>query len=253
MKKLIFLSMFMSLIAFFISSQPVAAECNCTERQMHSYTTVFPDGYEPAENTKTVYLTFDDGPTKYTPEIIEILAKYNVPATFFVVGNTEYTHYMSDIVENGHAIGLHCYNHKFKEIYSSTEAFFEDLQKIDDIVFEQTGVRSKITRFPGGSSVTQGGAKAIMKQLSEEIVEKGYQYFDWNCDSRDKMGVKTASGALSNIKAATEQSGNIVIVLMHDTEKITVNYLPNVIEYYQELGYEFSILSPSSPCIRHSW
>ena len=253
MKKLIILSTFMSLVAFLLAPQLVTAESNNSERQMYSYTTVYPDGYEPSENTKTVYLTFDDGPTKYTPEIIEILAKYEILATFFVVGNTEYTHYMRDIVENGHAIGLHSYNHKFKEIYSSTDAFFKDLQKIDDIVFEQTGVRSKITRFPGGSSVTKGGAKAIMRQLSEEIVEKGYQFFDWNCDSRDKMGVKTASGALEKIKAATEQSGNIVIVLMHDTEKITIEYLPSVIEYYQELGYEFSVLSPSSPCIRHSW
>jgi len=237
MKKLI-----LTFIALMFIAQPVLA-----------YTTVYPEGYEPNEDVKTVYLTFDDGPTEHTLKVLEILAEYNVLATFFVVGNTEYTHYMRNIVDNGHAIGLHSYNHKFGQIYSSKEAFFEDFQKIDDIVFEQTGVRSKIMRFPGGSSVTKGGAKAIIKQLTEEIVEKGYQYFDWNCDSRDKMGVKTASGALSKIKAATKDADNIVIVLMHDTEAITVQYLPGVIEYFKALGYEFEVLSSASPCIQHSW
>jgi len=253
MRKLIILSAFLPFVALLFLAQSTLAASNTIEKELYSYTTIYPDGYEPSEDTKTVYLTFDDGPTQYTPKILEILAQYDVPATFFVVGNTEHTHYMRDIVESGHAIGLHSYNHKFKQIYSSTEAFFEDLQKIDDIVFDQTGVRSKIMRFPGGSSVTRGGAKSIMKQLSEEIVEKGYQYFDWNCDSRDKMGIKTASGALSEIKAAAEKADNIVIVLMHDTEKITVQYLPSVIEHFKGLGYEFSILSSASPCIRHSW
>jgi len=130
MKKLIILSTFMSLVAFLLAPQLVTAESNNSERQMYSYTTVYPDGYEPSENTKTVYLTFDDGPTKYTPEIIEILAKYEILATFFVVGNTEYTHYMRDIVENGHAIGLHSYNHKFKEIYSSQTHFLKICKKL---------------------------------------------------------------------------------------------------------------------------
>jgi len=253
MRKLITLSAFLLFIALLFTTQSSLYANDVTQNDLYSYTTIYPDGYEPSENTKTVYLTFDDGPAKYTPEILVILERYNVPATFFVVGNTEYTHYMRDIVENGHAIGLHSYNHKFKQIYSSKEAFFEDLQKIDDIVFEQTGVRSKIMRFPGGSSVTRGGAKSIMNQLSTEIVEKGYQYFDWNCDSRDKMGIKTASGALSKIKTAAEEADSIVIVLMHDTEKITVQYLPSVIEHFKSLGYEFSILSSASPCIQHSW
>jgi len=219
----------------------------------YTYITVYPDGYEPSKDSKIIYLTFDDGPTKYTPGILDILAKHDVPATFFVVGNREHTHLMSDIVEHGHAIGLHSYNHDFDQIYRSREAFFEDLKKIDDIVYEQTGVRSRITRFPGGSSVRRGASKCIMQKLKEEVREKGYQFFDWNCDSRDKMGTKTASGALSKIKAATKEADDIVIVLMHDTEKITVQYLPDVIKFFKELGYEFMALCPDSPAIHHSW
>ena len=219
------------------------------------YTTVYPEGYEALIGAKVVYLTFDDGPTQYTPDILKILNQYDVPATFFVVGETPHIHYMADIVKNGHAIGLHSYSHKFKQIYRSKEAFFEDLDKIDAIVFDQTGIRSKIMRFAGGSSVTRGGAKSIMPQLKEAVAERGYQYFDWNCDSRDKMGIKTASGALSKIKAAaaTEAVDNIVIVLMHDTEKITVDYLPGVIEYFKAEGYTFLPLSVTSPTIHHSW
>ena len=219
----------------------------------YSYNTVFPENYTHPENPKMVYLTFDDGPTEYTPQIIDILNQHHVPATFFVVGDTGYTHHMRMIVENGHAIGLHSYNHDFEQIYRSSEAFFNDLQKIDDIVFNETGVRSMIIRFPGGSSVTRGATKSTMNRLKIEVIEKGYQYFDWNCDSSDSKGAQSASGAFSNIKSREKEFGDIVIVLMHDTKKITVEYLPRVIEYFKTLGYDFLPLSLDAPAIHHTW
>jgi len=217
-----------------------------------AFSIVYPEGYEKSPGSKVVYLTFDDGPAKYTPAILEILTQYDVPATFFVVGNTPYTHYISDIAENSHTIGLHSYSHNFRQIYSSVQAFFDDLQKIDDIVYELAGTRSNITRFPGGSSAKAGGAQRIMGQLREELDERGYQYFDWNCDSSDKRGARTAAAAMRQIKAVDLQE-DVVIVLMHDTEKITVEYLPLVIEYFQELGYEFLTLSIGSPAVHHDW
>ncbi|MCL2527590.1 MAG: polysaccharide deacetylase [Defluviitaleaceae bacterium] len=247
MKKHVFMFAILLVCILACHTPAIAAE------KAYTYTTVYPENYKPPENAKIVYLTFDDGPTKYTPEILDILEKYNIPATFFVVGNREHNHLMSDIVEKGHAIGLHSYDHNFDRIYSSKEAFLEDLKKIDDIVYAQTGVRSNITRFPGGSSVKKGGAKAVMPQLKEEIAKMGYQFFDWNCDSRDKMGVKTASVALSKIKTASEDAGDIIIVLMHDTEKITVQYLPGVIEHFLGLGYDFLPLCKDSPAIHHGW
>jgi len=241
---------FLGFIISILFAQPsFAAENNYNM----AYSTIFPDNYTPPKNPKVVYLTFDDGPTQYTPQIIEILNEYDVPATFFVVGNTGYTHYMSMILENAHAIGLHSYDHDFERIYSSREAFFEDLQKIDDIVFDETGERSMITRFPGGSSVERGATKEMMKQLKKDVIEKGYQFFDWNCDSADTNGVKSADSALSKIKAMEKTSGDIVIVLMHDTKKITPEYLPGVIEYFQELGYDFKPLCLNSPAIHHTW
>jgi len=223
------------------------------EDEAYVYTTVFPDGYTPHTNPKVVYLTFDDGPTKYTPEVLRILKEHDVLATFFVVGNTQHTHVMGDIVAQGHAIGLHSYSHDFGQIYSSMDAFFADFEKIGDIVFEQTGVRTDIMRFPGGSSTKKSNAKTIMPQLKDEIASRGFQFFDWNCDSRDKMGVKTASVALDKIKSGSEDVGDIIIVLMHDTEKITVQYLPGVIKHFKALGYDFLPLCIASPAVHHGW
>jgi len=254
MRRFICITAALLLCVFFLFIKTIsAAETNITQGESYTYITVYPDGYEPPSNSKIVYLTFDDGPTKYTPEILKILEEHNILATFFVVGNREHTNYMSDIVEKGHTIGLHSYDHNFDRIYSSKESFFNDFAKIDEIVFNQTGVRSKIMRFPGGSSVTRGAAKHIMPQLKEEIASRGYQFFDWNCDSRDKMGAKTASAALAKVKSASEDAGDIVIVLMHDTEKITVQYLPGVIEHFKALGYDFMPLCHASPAIHHSW
>ena len=251
MKKTISLFAFLFIVVSLLFSCPVFAAESDTANQI-AFTTVYPDGFTPDPEQKIVYLTFDDGPTEHTPAILEILAKYNVPATFFVVGETTHTHLMRDIVDNSHAIGLHCYNHNFEEIYRSTESFFADLAKIDDIVFEHTGVRSKIMRFPGGSSVTRGTTKAKMNTLKEEVKARGYQFFDWNCDSSDKRGASTAAEAFNKIKNA-EIEGNIAIVLMHDTQKITVQYLPQVIEYFKALGFEFAALCIDSPAIHHSW
>ncbi|MCL2572025.1 MAG: polysaccharide deacetylase [Defluviitaleaceae bacterium] len=243
MKKLI---AFILIVVIFIGTTAFATDA-------YTYKTVYPEDYIPTANIKTVYLTFDDGPTKYTTQILDILAQHDVPATFFVVGNREHTHLMGDIVEMGHSIGLHSYNHDFDQIYSSKDAFFADLKKIDDIVYDQTGVRSNIIRFPGGSSIKRGASKSTIAQIKKEIALRGYQFFDWNCDSRDKMGIKTASGAFSKIKAAAEEVGDFVVVLMHDTEEITVEYLPRVIEYFKALDYVFLPISAASPAIHHTW
>jgi len=246
--------MIFTRMAYAATANPAVACATDTDiENTYTYTTVYPDNYTPPKNAKIVYLTFDDGPTKYTPEILDILEKYDILATFFVVGNRDHTHVMSDIVERGHSIGLHSYNHDFGQIYGSVDAFIKDLEKIDEIVYDQTGVRSDIMRFPGGSSVKKGAAKTIMPRLKEEVAKRGYQFFDWNCDSRDKMGVKEASVALTKIKSASKDAGDVIIVLMHDTEKITVQYLPGVIEHFKRLGYDFLPLTKNSPAVQHSW
>ena len=201
---------------------------------------------------KTVYLTFDDGPSSYTPQILDTLDKYGVKATFFVKNGGKYNYLMKDIVNRGHSIGLHTYSHDYKKIYSSDTAYFNDLNKISDLVFEQTGVRTKIMRFPGGTSntVSKNYSRGIMTRLSKSVTVQGYVYFDWNCDNGDAAGANTVQKQLNNC-SKYPKSASTVIVLMHDTKSATRDALPKIIEYYKSCGFQFGVLTTTSPRIQH--
>lgn len=200
---------------------------------------------------KTVYLTFDDGPSQYTPEILDILDKYGVKATFFVV-NGKYNSVMKDIVDRGHQIGLHCYKHVYSEVYASDEAYFKDLKKISDVVKKQTGVETKIIRFPGGGSntISKKYSKGIMTRLTKSVVEKGYSYFDWNCSNGDADGANTVVKQVINCSQFPRGEKKIV-VLMHDNKEITMKSLPKIIEYYKACGMEFGVLTESTEFTNH--
>ena len=201
----------------------------------------------------SVYLTFDDGPSPNTPRIISILNSYGIKATFFVK-NTSYNDYMKDIVNNGNVIALHSYTHDYKMIYSSDEAFYQDLQNISDLVYLQTGVRSNIMRFPGGGSntVSKKYSPGIMTRLTQGVAERGYIYYDWNCSSGDAMkNTVPKETIVANCKKVPSASN--VIVLLHDTgaKNTTVDALPEVIEYYLSCGYTFSTITADTPPVHH--
>lgn len=200
---------------------------------------------------KTVYLTFDDGPCQFTPEILDILDKYNVKATFFVV-NGKYNGVMKDIVDRGHKIGLHCYKHVYSEIYDSDEAYFKDLQKISDVVKKETGVEADIIRFPGGGSntISKKYSKGIMTRLTKSVVEKGYAYFDWNCYNGDADGVKSVTKQVQNCSQFPKDAKKIV-VLMHDNKEATIKALPKIIEYYKSCGMTFGVLEKGMGYTNH--
>lgn len=203
---------------------------------------------------KICFLTFDDGPSKNTPKILDILDRYNIKATFFVIGRGK-TEYMKDIVDAGHAIGLHSYSHEFSQIYQSETAYFEDLQKLSDLVRETTGVTTTLMRFPGGSSNTASKkyCNGIMTALTKSVEQKGYAYFDWNCDSHDADGATVpASQIINSIKR--ESGAQHLTVLMHDAgaKTSTVEALPAVIEYLQQQGYSFQKLNKIVKPYHHS-
>jgi peptidoglycan/xylan/chitin deacetylase (PgdA/CDA1 family) len=210
---------------------------------------VYPDPI-PAKD-KTVYLTFDDGPCQFTTEILDILDKYNVKATFFVV-NGKYNSVMKDIVDRGHQIGLHCYKHVYSEIYASDEAYYKDLKKISDVVEKETGVKADIIRFPGGGSntVSKKYSKGIMTRLTKSVTEKGYTYFDWNCYNGDADGVKSVVKQVENCSQFPKDAKNIV-VLMHDNKEATVKALPIIIEYYKSCGMTFGVLQKDTKFNNH--
>ena len=123
----------------------------------------------------TVYLTFDDGPSKHTEDLLAILAKYDVKVTFFVV-NYGYNDVIGKEFAAGHSVGVHSATHDYHTIYASEEAYFEDLQAMNDIIYKQTGQYADIIRFPGGSSNTISSFNpGIMTRLTQAVVERGYQ------------------------------------------------------------------------------
>lgn len=171
---------------------------------------------ETADGKKRVYLTFDDGPSNNTEEILDILNKYDVKATFFVVGNTSEhgQELLKRIVSEGHSVGLHSYSHKYASIYDSEDAFFDDFNKISDYVYETTGVRSNICRLPGGSSNTV--SKIDMADLVRELNDKGIECYDWNIAGGDASGQKlTADEIASNVLNGIERF-QTAVVLLHD-------------------------------------
>lgn len=199
----------------------------------------------PDLSGKTIYLTFDDGPSPRTPEILKILKANGVKATFFVINGGKYNAYMKDIVADGHAIGLHSFSHNYKTIYSSEAAYFTDLQKISDVVYQETGVRSEIMRFPGGGSntVSRKYCSGIMSRLTKRVQEEGYVYFDWNLSSGDAAGGNVSANTIIN-NCRKVPSSKSVVVLMHDAsaKRSTVEALPEVIAYYKAAGCRFAAL-----------
>lgn len=205
---------------------------------------------DPATGEKFIYLTFDDGPGANTPRLLDILKKYNVPATFFVV-NTRYISTIQRAAEEGHTIAIHTATHKFSQIYASEEAYFNDLYQMQDIIRNYTGKTADILRFPGGSSNTVSSFNAgIMSRLTEQVQQKGFAYFDWNVDSNDAGGAKTAAQVYNNVVSGIGKKQNAV-VLMHDIKSYSVDAVEKIIVWGLENGYTFRALTKESPTCHH--
>ena len=208
-----------------------------------------PEVVVPSE--KVIYLTFDDGPGPHTERLLDVLKKYNVKATFFVV-NTGYIDVIKRTVDEGHAIGIHTTTHKFKEIYSSEAAFLHDLYTMRDIICNITGESTTLIRFPGGSSNTISKFNpGIMTNLTQKVVELGFQYFDWNVDSNDAGGAKTDYQVFENVIHSVTNK-QTAVVLQHDIKGFSVDAVERIINWGLSNGYSFLPLTPNSPGARHT-
>ena len=200
---------------------------------------------------KVIYLTFDDGPGPCTRDLLKILEKYDVKATFFVV-DSEYNDVLSEIVRDGHAIGIHSVCHTYRTIYASAEAFFDDLLTMQKIIYDETGVLTYLMRFPGGSSNTVSRFNpGIMSYLVRAVEDNGFRYFDWNVDSNDAGGAKTASKVFQNVVNGCSKR-NTSVVLQHDTYGYSVDAVEKIIQWGLENGYTFAALDVSSPGAHHT-
>ncbi len=195
------------------------------------------DGTEPVR-TRKVYLTFDDGPSSNTDDILDILAAYDVKATFFVVGKEgEWAEKAyRRIVAEGHTLGMHSYTHEYSTVYASEEAFTEDLNRLRDYLREVTGVECAYYRFPGGSS--NRVSDMDMHVLIDCLYEQEITYFDWNVSSQDASNpVPDADTILQNCLEGIAKHHGTVVVLMHDaaSKGSTVEVLPALIEAVQAM------------------
>ena len=191
---------------------------------------------EDIEGTRYVYLTFDDGPSSSTEEILDILDEYGVKATFFVCGkpDVKYTDSYKRIVNDGHTLGMHSYSHKYSEIYASADSFKADFDKLRIFLYETTGVWSKFYRFPGGSS--NGVSQVDIKVLIDLLDESEVTFFDWNVSAGDDKSGATRETIYANIVDNIPRFKHC-IVLMHDAadKKSTVEALPEIIEAIQAM------------------
>ena len=204
--------------------------------------------------TKKVYLTFDDGPGSQTGEILDILKKNHVKATFFVTGKEDASSkkVYQRIVKEGHTLAMHSYSHIQDVIYDSKEAFEKDLKQINRCLYEATGVRTKFYRFPGGSS-TQNTSLPIQNFI--DVLKKNhYLYLDWNVISPD---INNANATKEQVVTGVMQgvdAYDTAVVLMYDVadKPMTVKALPSIIKQIKAKNYELLPVDESMILIQHN-
>lgn len=180
-----------------------------------------------------------------------MLAAQGVKATFFVGGSEAENapELLRRIVEEGHTIGIHTYSHQYRELYSSVESYLADFKQVYDMIYEATGVKAEIFRFPGGSINGYNGL--IYEQLIAELTRRGFTYYDWNVTGGDSISGATAQDITYNVVSGMEGIDRAVVAL-HDFDggAATVEALPGIIEQLRQGGNSFAALTPEvSPII----
>ncbi len=199
---------------------------------------------------KVIYLTFDDGPGAYTAKLLDVLKKYDVKATFFVV-KTKRTDLIAREAAEGHTVAIHSATHVYRTIYASEEAYFNDLWTMNEIIREKTGSYANLVRFPGGSSnAVSRFNPGIMTRLTAAVEEVGFRYYDWNVSSGDAGGTTTSDGVFDNVISGV-RGKKYSVVLQHDIKGFSVDAVERIIVWGLENGYTFLPLTADSPTVHH--
>ena len=206
-----------------------------------------------ADPKKIIYLTFDDGPGKYTEELLKILDDHKVLATFFVTAAyKDYQDLIGAEYNAGHSVGVHTATHEYSEIYASTDAYWEDFNIMQDIIQEQTGCRTDIFRFPGGASntISANYSKGIMSELAKQSGEKGYIYVDWNVTSGDAGDTTDSEVLYQNMMKGIHTYENSFI-LCHDIKDFTIATMDRFITDALKEGYTFLPITSETRTCHH--
>lgn len=219
------------------------------------YASLYPDFYAPQSLSEgvrengVIYLTFDDGPSARTGEILDVLKEKNVKATFFVIGSQGEANaqLLKRIVDEGHTIAMHTSSHNYTKIYASVEDYLADMYQIFTQIRETTGVTPTLFRFPGGSINNYNSG--ISHELIAEMLRRGFVPFDWNISSRDAATVKLLPAeTLVNNVVNDAKKMPYGIVLMHDSaaKTTTAKAVGPMIDQLREMGFELKALTPET-------
>ena len=193
---------------------------------------------------KTVYLTFDDGPSTNTQNILDILDEYGVKATWFVKSDQRQVEYVKDIWAADHQIAIHTYSHEYENIYASVDSYWNDLHAAGGVIKDLLGFEPTLVRFPGGSENSYN--KAVSAPIIAQMNANGTHYFDWNVSSGD--GANHDAEFLIDYTIEQSERCHSACVLMHDSaaKDSTVEALPTIIEWYIDNDFEFDVLLADS-------
>ncbi len=201
-----------------------------------------------SDGVKKAYLTFDDGPNySVTANILDVLRRYNVKATFFMVGSLIENNQgaAKRVYDEGHLLANHSYSHKYSELYADTDAFMNQINQTQELIYKITGSKNypKVCRLPGGG-YNSGTYGEVKQNCKIKLAEEEYKYCDWNALTGDAESINPSADAImSRLKKTVGQKEDVVI-LMHDAlaKGITAKTLPDVIDYLISCGYEFDTL-----------
>ena len=201
---------------------------------------------------KKVYLTFDDGPSKETEKILDILKKRQVKATFFSIGRDDaFSKKMYQrIVKEGHTLGMHSYSHQYKEIYQSMKSFQTDYERISNCLTAATGIKPLYYRFPGGS--TEAAAKLSLTDLDVYFSTQGASYFDWNVIAANNTTVSVNKMVDSVMNGVVLYDTSIVLMYDSADRKMTAKSLDKILERLINDGYEILPIDENTISIHHS-
>jgi peptidoglycan/xylan/chitin deacetylase (PgdA/CDA1 family) len=214
-----------------------------------AYQKLYPDLYAEAPREFTIttgaaYLTFDDGPSEYTADIVNILDSFDIKATFFFSGGDtpEDKRIMKLVADSGHTVAVHSLSHSYTQVYASVESFLEDFNNTYMSVYEATGVKPQIFRFPGGS--VNNYNRFVYKEIIAEMTRRGFVYYDWNVSGEDAAETANWTSIYNHVlDGARLHVDDRAIILLHDSKARTVTVVEDVIKAMLDMGYTFEPLT----------
>ncbi|MFH0317219.1 polysaccharide deacetylase family protein [Clostridium perfringens] len=211
-----------------------------------------------SNNDKEIFLTFDDGPSENTREILKILKEEDVHATFFDIGsalkdNKENQELLKQEIDQGNAVAGHSFSHNYKTLYPGNSVdvnkFMNELNETNEIMKSVLGknFNARVIRMPGGYMSRRYYRDPNLKALDEAFAKDNIVSIDWDAETGDATGRHYTVEQYVQNSAKNINTLNHVILLMHDAaaKKETVQALPAIIKFYKEHGYAFKVIKNS--------